>query len=323
MDNTNDDMAGIVDFIKEWESDFDYITAHTSGSTGRPKEIHLLKSDMRASARATNSFFSIDNKSVIASPLSVDYIAGKMMCVRSLEAHCRLLELPVSNKIVIDQPVDLLAVVPSQIELMLDSFDKRQWSMVRNIIIGGAPVSRKTADRIAEIGINAWATYGMTETCSHVALSEINGTRAPFRAMPGISFDMDSRGCLIINAPGFSFKTLVTNDRVHLFDSYSFEWIGRFDNIINSGGIKISPEQLEATIGKVIETPFYIVGVPDEKWGEVPMIVYEGDSTNAAHILELAASVIKDHRICPRKAVAVTQLPLTPGGKISRTIPLD
>ena len=105
-------MAEINDFIREWESDCDYIVAHTSGSTGTPKEIRLPKSDMRVSAKATNSRFGITRRSVIAAPLSVDYIAGKMMCVRAIEAGCELLEMPVSNKVIIDRRIDLLAIVP-------------------------------------------------------------------------------------------------------------------------------------------------------------------------------------------------------------------
>ena len=69
-------MATIADFINEWESDRNYIVAHTSGSTGEPKEIHLLKSDMRVSAKATNKRFKLDKRSTIGAPLSIDYIAG-------------------------------------------------------------------------------------------------------------------------------------------------------------------------------------------------------------------------------------------------------
>ena len=100
-------MACIADFIREWESDCDYIVAHTSGSTGDPKAIRLPKSDMRVSARATNRRFGIDSSSVIAAPLSTDYIAGKMMCVRAIEAGCRLIDMPVSNTVTVDRKIDL------------------------------------------------------------------------------------------------------------------------------------------------------------------------------------------------------------------------
>lgn len=308
-------MASVDDFIKEWNSDCDYITAHTSGSTGKPKEIHLSKDDMRASAHATNSYFNITEKSVLACPLSIDYIAGKMMVVRALEADCQLLPLPVSNTLDIKSDIDLLAIVPSQVESLLDTPGLTK--KIRNVIIGGAPLSDDMSRRLYQSGVNAYATYGMTETCSHVALARINPEERLFKAMPGISFECDGRGCLIINAPSFSFKKLITNDIVELIDENSFKWIGRYDNVINSGGIKIFPETLEKEIAKYIDCPFYITSEKDSKWGEVPVIVFEGDPAQEKEIIDLLRSKL-DHRRCPSRSYAVEKLPLTPNGKILR-----
>ena len=308
-------MAEINDFIREWESDCDYIVAHTSGSTGTPKEIRLPKSDMRVSAKATNSRFGITRRSVIAAPLSVDYIAGKMMCVRAIEAGCELLEMPVSNKVIIDRRIDLLAIVPSQLDSLLAQPDAPQ--LVKNIIVGGGPMNDQQLAAIVNKGLNAFATYGMTETCSHVALKKICGHETYFEAMPGISFSQDRRGCLVIQAPAYSFGNLTTNDIVEIASPTEFRWIGRFDNVINSGGIKISPERLEKEIARYVDRPFYITSAKDDRWGEVPAIVFEGTASEVQDILDLLASKI-DHKTCPKKARAVRALPRTANGKIFR-----
>lgn len=308
-------MASLNDFTSQWLSDSDYIVAHTSGSTGKPKEILLPKADMRVSARATIERFSINSASIIGAPLSINYIAGKMMWVRAYEAGCKLLDMPVSNEVTVNCDIDLLAIVPSQVESILSQADAPR--RIKNLIIGGAPLNDSLRRELTAKGFNAFMTYGMTETCSHVALSKVSEGDNLFEAMPGISFSSDSRGCLVINAPQYSFKQLVTNDIVNLVSPTSFIWIGRHDNIINSGGIKISPEQLENSIKKFINKDFYIVGEPDDKWGQVAVMVFEGHRDEETEILQSMRENL-DHRLCPKKAIAVDKLPKTSNGKIQR-----
>lgn len=308
-------MATVNDFLKEWRSSDDYVIARTSGSTGCPKEIRLMKSDMRVSARATNRRFGINSSSVLALPLSVDYIAGKMMCVRAQEAGCELVEMPVSNNIVVDRKIDLLATVPSQVDSLIRQPGAE--SLVKNLIVGGAPLDDYRAKALRVRGFNAFATYGMTETCSHVALAAIGDPEKVFHAMPGISFRTDDRGCLVIVARDYSFGELVTNDVVELVDGHSFVWQGRIDNVINSGGIKLFAEDIERQISQFVSRPFYVVGHKDKTWGEVPAMVFEGDADEECGMLELLRSKI-DHRCCPKMTKAVAELHRTANGKILR-----
>lgn len=308
-------MATVSDFYDEWRSPSPYITAHTSGSTGTPKEIRLLKDDMRASARATNLRFGIDSRSVLGLPLSVDYIAGKMMCVRAIEAGCRLLELPVSNNISLECVVDLLAIVPSQVDSLIAQ--PSMSSMIRNVIVGGAPLSGERINALVSAGYRAYSTYGMTETCSHVALAAVHKGTPVYHAMPGITFSTDDRGCLIIHAPGFSFGRLVTNDLVSLIDATSFTWRGRYDNVINSGGIKIAAEELERQLTELTGRDLYVVAAPDDKWGQVPALVFLGDESEIGPVKALIERSV-DHKRCPKIIKAVAVLPLTANGKILR-----
>lgn len=312
MENLEFGMKG---FLLEWNNSEPYISAHTSGSTGEPKEIRLLKSDMISSARATNEFFKIDGNSVLALPLSFDYIAGKMMAVRSLIAGCRLIEMPVSNNIELSESPTLISIVPSQITSLLSNKIKPE-----NVLVGGAPLTPEQESAIIKSGINAWLGYGMTETCSHVAIRRV-GHDGIFHAMPGISFSTDTRGCLVIHSERFSWKSLITNDVVELITPESFRWVGRYDNVVNSGGIKIHPEKLEAEYRKVAPSlpPFFLTGEPHNTLGESLLMVIEGDMDNT-EIIDMLSKAIPDRKLLPKRIVRVDALPRTANGKLNRKI---
>lgn len=307
----------VSDFMAEWRGGAPYVEARTSGSTGTPKPVRLLKSDMMVSARATNEFFGISAGSVLALPLSPDYIAGKMMAVRACLARCRLLELPVSNTVILDEPVDLLAVVPSQLESLLRQ--PRSASLIRNLLIGGAPVSDAMSRRIVDAGFNAWLGYGMTETCSHVALRWL-GDGDIFTAMPGVSFSTDSRGCLVINSDKYSWSTLVTNDVVTLHSTEKFTWLGRADNVIISGGLKLHPEQLEVMYRHSCPwlPEFFLTGEPDTRWGTRLVMVAVNP---VADTLDRLRACISDHKVLPGRVISVDSLPRTENGKLKRSLP--
>lgn len=261
-------------FLEEWRNELPYIVAHTSGSTGKPKEIRLLKADMRHSARMTNQAFGITDASMLVCPLSANYIAGKMMIVRALEAGCRLVMEPPSNRPLSEDygRVDLLPIVPSQIDALIAN---PLVGNVCNLIVGGAPVSPSQEIQLTGLqGLNPYATYGMTETCSHVALRRLG--ESCFQAMPGVWFSVDSRNCLCVNSNGYSFKSLQTNDIVNLVSTTRFIWRGRYDNVVISGGLKFFPEEIERKIIAALGvTGFFITGRDSAKWGQELVMVIE------------------------------------------------
>lgn len=307
-------------FVNEWNNDEDYVTAHTSGSTGVPKEIRLLKSDMMSSACATNRRFGITRDSRLLCPLSPDYIAGKMMMVRAIAADCELIvERPSNNPLKHDYGIiDLMAVVPSQCAALL--CNEMAVSSLKNLIIGGAPLPVGLEKELVKMPWHSYATYGMTETCSHVALREL-GT-AVYDAMPGILFSQDERDCLVIESDLLSFKRLVTNDVVDLIDCRTFRWLGRYDNVINSGGVKFHPEQLEKLLEGKFPFPFFFMGVPHEKWGQsVAMVIEAPENSDAASVRTEAAAICRaflPRYAFPAKINVVDALPRTANGKLQR-----
>lgn len=312
-------MATLDGFIEEWRSDVPYIEAHTSGSTGKPKNIRLPKTDMESSAMATNSFFGLGKGSIAALPLSTDYIAGKMMLVRAIIGGYDVVPLPVSNEICLPDDTtmfDIMPVVPSQLDSLLRHPEYSR--QIRNLLIGGASPDPDTCHRLRKSGYKAYISYGMTETCSHVALRRIGSTEVAYRAMPGIRFSTDGRGCLVIYSDRFSWRTLTTNDVVDLTGPESFVWRGRADNVINSGGIKLHPEEIERRIGPFIGRPFYVVGHPSAKWGECVAIVFEGSEAESGRIADEIAALDLPRGWRPAVIVAVPALPRTATGKLRR-----
>ncbi len=333
-------------FMEEWGSACTYVAAHTSGSTGAPKEIRLLKSDMIHSARATNQAFGINAESLLVCPLSASYIAGKMMIVRTIEADCRLVMEQPSNHPLLDDygVIDLLPIVPAQIPGLLDS---QYVQHVKNVIIGGAPLSARQEQQICDTApFRAFATYGMTETCSHVALRRL-GT-PEFTAMPGVTFSVDTRSCLaILSDGGYSFSRLQTNDVVDLLDAHTFIWRGRADNVVISGGLKLFPEEIEKTVSAAISLPpFFITGRPSDKWGqELVMVIERPDSAinsngvpkaiESKDIRENPGTVFENltseslmailRKILPsvqrpKEIIFVSQIPRTSSGKLIRRL---
>lgn len=318
-------------FVEQFYNEEEYIIVHTSGSTGKPKKIKLFKDDMIASARLTNQFFGINSQSLFYLPLSPDYVAGKMMILRALIATASIIEEAASNTPLAHYTrgeIDLICVVPSQVEYILNNPDKAK--LIRKMIIGGGTIHNNLWERIADSPIKSYATYGMTETCSHVALARITDDRQPFMAIGETTFELDERNCLIVNTPQFRNEQITTNDIVELVGPTAFYWCGRYDNIINTGGIKIFPEDIEFKISPLIPQPFYISSRESEKWGEELVLMLEEptiEDEDEQIVSEISEQLLTELKkllpsyAIPRTTIQVKAFKRTPSNKLRRTKP--
>ncbi|MDE6498401.1 MAG: AMP-binding protein [Muribaculaceae bacterium] len=305
-------------FVAAWHDNNDFILSHTSGSTGAPKEIRLLKSDMERSARTFITQFGLERRSTVASALPISSVATKMAIVRHIIADCKYVPLPVCNVFDIPGYIDVLSIGPSQTHQFLSNAELR--TKVGTLFVGGAPLDSERHRALIDAGYRVCLSYGMTETCSNVALC--SDTDGIFIANQDISFTLDGRGCLVIIAPGYSFSGVVTNDVVELIDARRFKWLGRYDNVVNSGGIKLFPEQIEKLLDAYIDRPFYITRRPHSMWGEALAMVIEGSDEDAMRIAHSLRS-FSDGVRRPKSIVAVTKFELTATGKIKRVLPKD
>ncbi|MDG1039706.1 MAG: AMP-binding protein [Polaribacter sp.] len=267
-------------FIKDWFSKSDNIKVQTSGSTGVPKTIHLKKEFMINSAKATGTFFMLQEKTTALLCMSTNFIAGKMMLVRAFVLGWDLeLVTPVSNPLrVATKKYDFAAMVPLQLQNSLSEIYR-----VSKLIVGGGVVSLDLEKKIQSVSTAIYATFGMTETITHIAARKLNKNtsinqeeKSFYHVLPNISISKDTRGCLVILAPNISEETIVTNDVVEIVSDNAFKWLGRFDNVVNSGGIKLHPELIERKLSKVLSQRFFVAGIPDENLGEKLILIIEG-----------------------------------------------
>lgn len=294
-------------FLLEWLNNEAFILTQTSGSTGMPKKIALLKKDMLLSAESTGSFFSLHSKSTALLAMSPQYIGGKMMLVRAMHLGWYLdyCEPQVEVLLTIQKKYDFTAFVPLQVSGINDKITN-----FKKIIIGGAKLNNPIKEDLKKYDSNIFETYGMTETISHIAVKNIKEDF--FKALPSVKLFQDERGCLIIQTPYNNNELIVTNDLINLNSENEFEWLGRIDFVINSGGIKLFPELLEEKIN--LNYRFFISSLPDEKLGEKLILIVECDKNTD---LKIDFSKMTKYEI-PKEIYYIAQFIETSSGKINR-----
>jgi len=297
----------VKSFISEWLVPKETIELQTSGSTGTPKKIVVQKKCMKNSARLTGARFGLKSGDSALLCLPMKYIAAKMMVVRALELGLELKVVDPSGTI--RESADFVAMVPMQLANSLDQLDH-----IKTIIVGGSPVNESLIKKLQNTKTEIYETYGMTETVTHVAVKPLNGVHKSecFVALDGVSFETDARGCLIIDAPALNPEPVVTNDVVELLSVTSFNWLGRIDNVINSGGIKMHPEIIEKKLESFLPNRrYFVVGLPDKELGQKLALIVEGDP------FDIELNYLPKYEQ-PKEIIFRSSFPETESGKIKR-----
>ena len=276
----------VLQFLQEWFSDSETVSVQTSGSTGIPKVFEIEKKRMLSSAKMTCDFLGLKEGDTALLCLPVQYISGKMMLVRAIERKLKIIISVPSSTPEISENVEFCAMTPLQVQNSLDKIH-----FIKNLIIGGAAVSEKLKNEIfttlqfSNSPTRIFETYGMSETLSHIALKQISPVLENyFTVLNDVEISVDERNCLKIFAPKLNPEILQTNDIVELMhfdsaqgDKKQFKFLGRFDNVINSGGVKIFAEELESLVKKHIDRDLVFLGKPDETLGEKLILVIEDE----------------------------------------------
>lgn len=322
IQSTNEFEQSVKDFLVEWFSDSEIMIAHTSGSTGTPKEIILTKENMRKSANMTGKYLQLEKENLALLAMPVTYIAGKLMLVRAVEIGLKLICMQPTSHISLDKinhgtsqdftSIDFVALTPMQVENSLKFVSK-----CKKLIIGGAPLSDKVKQELYAFENEVYETYAMTETITHIAFKQVANKKYPnadqvFEAFEEVRISQDERGCLIIDTP-YDGLQVVTNDMVEIIGSSKFNWIGRADNVINSGGIKLFPEQIEEKLKPFINTEFYITSKLDELLGQKLILIVEGEERS----LNFSSANLTKYQY-PKEIIFIDKFPRTESGKIKR-----
>jgi len=307
-------------FLLDWLNERPTMEVETSGSTGTPKSIVLKKEHMVNSALATGRFFGLKAGNSTLLCLPCEYIAGKMMLVRALVLGLELNYVaPSINPLEqISGSYDFCAMVPLQLKNSLDELKR-----VKTLLVGGAPIPHALKQKIDRQKTRVFETYGMTETITHIAARRLSGTGAKtdrqlFETLPGITVTQDSRNCLVIHAPKISDVEITTNDLVQLVSESAFNWLGRYDNVINSGGIKLNPEQIESKLSRFITNRFFVMGVPDEDLGEKLVLIVEGELNGDYLLKKMSTAPSLDKFEIPKEVYTIPRFVESDNGKILR-----
>ena len=309
----------LEEFLKEWNNSSETVLVHTSGSTGEPKPMLVEKQRMLNSARITCDFLGLQTDDTALLCMSLDYIAGKMMVVRALERGLRLICVKPSGHplAMVDEEVVFAAMVPMQVYNSLQVPGERKRLMqIYHLIIGGGAIDDSLALELKTFPNAVWSTYGMTETLSHIALRRLSGAEASewYTPFDSVSVSLSDEGCLVIDAPEVCAKPLVTNDMAECLPDGRFRILGRKDNVICSGGIKIQIEEVERELRTHLRDPYLISKRQDPKFGEMVVLLTEGDTMEARSVCEQVLP--KYHQ--PHAYIHVDRIPLTETGKPAR-----
>jgi O-succinylbenzoic acid--CoA ligase len=320
--------ANTFHFIQKWMSNAMLFELHTSGSTGIPKKVVFNRGQMEASARMTAEALSLQPGYTALICLDTRFVAGQMMLVRCLITGMAIVAMtPSANPLSgLNTRIDFAAMVPYQVFHILESTEVSYFNKIRTIIIGGAALDQQVKARLQKLDTRFYATYGMTETISHIALQKLNGSDRSdtFKSLPGISVNTDSRQCLTIKVP-FLSEELVTNDLVELVSNHEFVWLGRWDNVLNSGGIKIIPEKVEEALRHVFENlgiqrKFFISSIPDVQFGDKIVLFVEGDEImlQDQHRLGVEIPKVLSPYEIPKEVIILKSFEMTESGKLNR-----
>ncbi|MDR0737286.1 MAG: AMP-binding protein [Zoogloeaceae bacterium] len=309
-------LASVRDFLREWFSDAPSMRLQTSGSTGAPKEFFASKARMRQSARLTCGALGLQAGDSALVCLPLDFIAGKMMLVRALVARLDLRVIPPSGHPLadVDRPFDFSAMTPMQVGNSLRSpSESARLARIGTLLIGGAAIPAAMEAALKRLPGAIHATYGMTETLSHIALRRIGASRyIPF---PSVTLTLGDDGALLIDAPLVCAERLVTRDVARLHTDGSFEILGRLDNVINTGGVKVHIEEMENRLSALIAVPFAVTAIPHEIYGEAIVLLVQGRCE--AEALEKMRAILPA-AMMPKAVFSTDALPMTPTGKICR-----
>ena len=331
----------LEDFLSEWNNESDRVLVHTSGSTGKPKPMMVEKKRMLNSARITCDFLGLKPGDSALLCMSLDYIAGKMVVVRSIERHLHLISVSPSGHPLkdVNEEITFAAMVPMQVYNTLQVPEERErLSRIRHLIIGGGAIDAALEQELQSLpgDIAIWSTYGMTETLSHIALRRINGDEASewYQPFDSVRISQTEEGCLVIDAPQVCAETLVTNDIVEIepyiynkVEKLRFRIKGRKDNVICSGGIKIQIEEVETLLKPHLEKPFMLAKKKDGKFGEIAVLLTEDEDikkveATVRRLLSDESEKSSDHKKykywIPKEFRYVEHLPLTETGKPKR-----
>jgi len=321
----------ILEAARQWLSGQKTFQLQTSGSTGKPRGFSFSREQIQRSVQQTADTFGLVQGEALLNPLSIESVAGFMMLMRGLV--CRMpvycvepgrAPLPEALR---DCAFSFAAFVPLQLKTLLARGYAPSLNAIKTIITGGGPVNAELEQAVRQLTTTVYHTYGMTETLTHVATRQLCPERkSAYTGVAGVHFEQTAEACLLIHTPLWQ-EPVATNDRIRLIDSHHFEWLGRLDWVINSGGYKIQVEQAEDRIAAAFQDhwsavpEFFLFGTPDEALGERAVLIIKTADPLDENARNALLSTLKGYLhsyAVPKALFDLRTFQYTPSGKLDR-----
>ncbi|MGB6037386.1 MAG: AMP-binding protein [Cryomorphaceae bacterium] len=286
----------------------------TSGSTGTPKRLEFPKLALVQSASATNDYFGLNAQSRTLLSLPLSFVAAKLMVVRAIIGGYNLTTVaPRANPFKgFNELMSFVPMTPHQVKTVLTE-SPHAFEKIETVLLGGGEVSLELKGQLEKLSPTFYAGFGMAETLTHFALSKINGKNETiYKVLPDVEIEQDERGCLAINRPGITDGKLATNDLIEL-TLEGFKWLGRIDNLINSGGVKIIPEEVEKLLKLHIDLNFFVAGISDSVLGQKVVLFIEGEEQPDLDKINFPNAYQK-----PKQVICLERFLYTASGKVRR-----
>ncbi len=317
----------IWQFVLDWLNPaINSIRVSTSGSTGSPKVISHSKQAMLESATLTCRALQMHKGDTALLCLPITKIGGMMMLVRSvfcrLDLYCIKPSVTPLQQLSAETKLNFAAFTPMQLHSATKNYGQFKLAeSIDKIILGGEAISAEVLQLVTRLENAVYATFGMTETISHIALKRLNGINPDkhFKVLGDVKIATGDENRLVIEAPGLGQPYLVTNDVVEVISTTEFDWLGRTDNVINSGGVKIHPEEIEQQLQPNIQPAFFIGQVPDVRTGQKLVLAIEMTVLSESDMKELSEIFAKLEKLQrPKSVLLINRFVRTPNGKIKR-----
>ncbi len=314
-------------FLVDWFSDaMAEMEIYTSGSTGPPRPVRHTKQAMLQSARMTCEALQLSTKDKALLCIPANKIGGMMMIVRCLylkmDLYCMKPSVHPLANLHEGTHISFAAFTPMQVkEIMADKREWKKFQGMEKVLLGGENIRPELLEHLQHAANSTYSTFGMTETISHIALKKVSGAKPDlyYHTLPGIRVTSDKRNCLVIDAPAIGVHQLATNDMVELITENEFDWKGRLDHVINSGGVKLHPETIEQKLQSLIQSPFFVAGVADAHRGEKPVLVVQSDLLTEADTETIKAAIALLPKLeRPKEIRIVNEFLKTDTGKVKR-----
>jgi len=304
------------------------IEIRTSGSTGNPTPIKLAQPLLEWSVIQTTQHLQLEKEKVFLC-LPADKIGGCMMLVRSWINKWPITVVEPSRDpmeaLPLSHDFSFMSLVPYQLMNILSNHESIQkLSRFKNVLIGGASLSKKLVDKINDLysalGTRFFSTYGMTETASHIALQRVDAdfNKYGYTLFEGIHTELDTEDCLMIEILEVGLR-IQTNDRCALYNG-KLTFLGRRDGVVNSGAIKINIQQLTERLEGIlsaedIAAETYVLWKEEsDVWGEM-LILIAREHVSMDALKQLINNELEPE-LRPKKYYSIKDFVMTSSGKI-------